>query len=165
MKDNVVGRYNNTPWDRLIQKMVINLNLSIIQWNIRSSNANRYNLSIIIRDISPDIIALNGSWLNSSLNYQFKNYTTIRRDRADGRGSVAFLVKNTLNFKTVDLDLSLFPPNFQGICIEIQDLHIINVYAPPDVKLDSYALIKLFNFTDGSRIVLRDLTIRHGGVV
>ena len=125
------------------------MNLSIIQWNIRSSNANRYNLTIIIRDISPDIIVLNETWLNSFLNYQFKNYTTIRRDGADGRGGVAFLVKNTLNFKIVDLDLSLFPPNFQGIGIEVHDLQIINVYTPPDVKLDSYALIKLFNLRMG----------------
>ena len=137
--------------------MAIYLNLNIIQWNIRSANTNRHNMNIIIRDMSPDIIALNETWLKSSFNYHFKNYDTIRKDRSDGRGGVAFLIKNTLNFKTVDLDLSLFPPNFQGIGIEIQDLQIINVYAPPDVKLDSYALIKLFNFTDGSRIVLGDL--------
>lgn len=57
-----------------------------------------------------------------------KGYDIIRNDRDDGRGGVAFLVRNNIKYIPVALDLNQFPQRFQGIGIEIEGVFKFLIY-------------------------------------
>lgn len=58
-----------------------------MQWNIRSVNKNRTNLTKFLEGF--DLISLNETWLQNNYNFNFKSFYTIRQDREDGYGGVA----------------------------------------------------------------------------
>nr|CAI5856303.1 unnamed protein product [Callosobruchus analis] len=95
-----------------------NTNFKVLQWNTRSVNSNRPHLLTLIRNIEPDMIMLNETWLKKHYRFNIKNYSIIRNDRADGFGGI---IKNNIRYNEIKLDISLQSCLFQFIIIKLSN--------------------------------------------
>lgn len=107
----------------------------IILWNIRSVLSNRDTLMNIIRDFSPDIIGLNETWLNRNNSFNILGYVCLRADRDDGKGGIAFLIRDSIPFNLVDISNISVPAKFQHKIIELEMFYLALIYNPPDSNL------------------------------
>lgn len=138
-------------------------NIKIIQWNIRSLLANNHNLKVLLNNYKPHIASLNETWLSSHINLSFSGYDFIRQDRLDGRGGIAFLIKNNLNHINVKLDVTFLPENFQVLVVKILNpfIHVVNIYIPPRVSVNQHVWTRLMNSIPDPKIVVGDLNAHH----
>ena len=73
------------------------IGLNILFWNCQGIRSKRKELELYITENEFDIIALNETFLNKTLNFHISGYDTIRNDCSTGqRGGVPFLVKHGL---------------------------------------------------------------------
>lgn len=133
---------------------MVDKNIQVIQWNIRSIITNRDTLINIIKDLNPDIISVNETWLKKDNNFYLRNYNILRDDRRDGYGGVAFIIRNNIVFKQIHLPIRNVPRNFQFLIIEIGTLSIINVYNPPNQTLNLGVLETILSSMSTNNILL-----------
>lgn len=95
--------------------------LKVLQWNARSANSNRESLQRELITNQPDIVLLCETWFKAEQRVHFQNYFTVRKDRPDGWGGVAILVKTALPFKTTLLHTN--NANIEVVAVLIQSAH------------------------------------------
>lgn len=76
--------------------------MKLVLWNIRSIRSNRDYLASLLSSRSPDVIVLNETWLKKDQSVNFKNYVSVRQDRNDGKGGIAFLIKKIIPFRVIE---------------------------------------------------------------
>lgn len=108
--------------------------VKILQWNIRSYNANREYLEFLINKLNIDIVLLSETWFKTNQNFSKIGYSIYRKDRPDNYGGVAIIVKNTITHKKIDLNYNNF--NFEVIAIKIYltnnlTMNISSIYCTP----------------------------------
>lgn len=136
--------------------------LNLIQWNIRSIKSNYNNLINIISEFDPDIVFLNETWLKKDDKINIKYYSIERVDRFDGKGDVAFLIRDNLQYEVMSKSKKVKDTGFQSIIIKIRNIKFINVYNPPNNKLVISDIEQLFNKKDQDQvIVMGDLNAHH----
>lgn len=136
--------------------------LNLIQWNIRSIKSNYNNLINIISEFDPDIVFLNETWLKKDDKINIKYYSIERDDRFDGKGGVAFLIRDNLQYEVMNKSKKVKDTGFQSIIIKIRNIKFINVYNPPNNKLVISDIEQLFNKKDQDQvIVMGDLNAHH----
>lgn len=135
--------------------------LKIIQWNIRSFNANRGNLISLIRKYDPDIVLLNETWSKPNHVTHVKNYNIIRCDREDGYGGVATMIKSSIKFQIIKNDINYSTMDTQCIIIKLNTLNIINCYSNPNARRFEQDLTKIFSSIQGPMILMGDLNAHH----
>ena len=110
-------------------------------------------LRVFVADNPIDVLALNETWLDSSIpdsDLYISGYEIIRRDRgflgADGKpyGGVCFYVRSSVNF-ALRADLSI--NELENLCIEIRKSNskpflIVSWYRPPDSTVDKFDLFE-----------------------
>ena len=70
---------------------------NILFWNCQGIRPKRKELELCLKEFVIDVIVLNKTFLSKKCSFKIPGYDTIRNDRSTGqRGSVAFLVKNSL---------------------------------------------------------------------
>ena len=92
--------------------MLSNKMTACIQWNIRSLQANREELQLLLSTFIPDIVCLQETQLKANSDTGFKNYSPYHCPKNSEsndvfHGGVAILIKNTLAHKNVKLSTSL----------------------------------------------------------
>lgn len=93
-----------------------------------------------MREISFDILCLNETRLDNTINYSIINipgYDIVRRDRDRNGGGVAIYIRTTINYKNL---IELIPENLEAICIKIhkpksKPIIIVTWYRPPNSNI------------------------------
>lgn len=138
------------------------LQLKILQWNIRSVNSNYHNLINFIGDEQPDVVFLNETWLKKDFKFRVKHFKIVRNDRLDGKGGVATLIKDNLDFEVILNSSNNLNGLFQYIKIKIGNLYLVNIYNAPNNVLDNTTLNQVFKINKEDKLVIMgDLNAHH----
>lgn len=108
-------------------------NLKIIQLNTKSILSNLEILTKYIEDEEIDIALLSETWLKTKT--KIKNFNSFIRNRADGYGGVAILVKKNFKAKRIQV-VNFSPMEVIEVEIEINKLkfYFVSVYIPPGIS-------------------------------
>ena len=109
-------------------------NLSILQWNSRSINANKGSFEVALSDLKVDVATVNETWLKPNFNFTIANYFPVRADRLDGKGGVMILIKNNINYQVIPLVSPSFHIQICGVRIKLSEsfhLSIVTCYCSP----------------------------------
>lgn len=90
---------------------------SLVQWNARSLKHKSFNLANVSDNFN--IATISETWLRPNEEFYLRGFDIVRKDRNDGRGDVAILVKNTIKYKKLS---NLFDCNSK---IEICGIEIL----------------------------------------
>lgn len=133
----------------------------IIHWNIRSITSNSDNLKILIKEEDPDIITLNETWLKEEQFLKILGYNITRQDRADGKGGIATLLKDSIPFSIGKINRNLFNERTQLMVVKTEKMNIINIYNPPDVRINENAILRELQKIEHPYIILGDWNSHH----
>jgi len=76
--------------------------LSVGQWNCDSAKAHTSELSTLLSKFHINILCLNETKLQTSINIAFDGYNTERKDRSTRGGGVATLIHNDLHYERIN---------------------------------------------------------------
>ena len=124
------------------------MKLSLLQWNAQSLRAHSNELKQFIATSTekPHLICVQETWLQPQLEFRFPGYSVERRDRPDGRGGgVAILISESISYSV--LDFGGVDAEALGVKITAGDkkLTIVNIYNPPQQRIDPAAYKKLLS--------------------
>lgn len=135
------------------------MDVKIIQWNCRSISNKRSDLAYIVNKLQPFIICLSETWLKPDYPFRISGFSCVRKDRSDGYGGVAILIKNSFSFNLLSL-----PPLSDGIdaiAVVVNSICIVSVYIPhPSSFLYNELRHLLFNLPKPF-LVLGDFNCQH----
>ncbi len=104
----------------------------LLHWNARSLIANGQEFKKHITEMGkvPDIICIQETWLNSSLDFKINGYVVERKDRETGRcGGCATFIKEGIAYKRIHKS-----NNVECVSIEVmgidEEIRITNLYNP-----------------------------------
>lgn len=137
--------------------------MKILQWNIRSVFSNIDNLKVLIQEYKFEIITLNETWLKKEYSFKLNQYNVMRKDRHDGKGGIAILIKNNIEYTELDLNPYNLPDKvqIQAIKLNKSNLNIINIYIPPLVVVPWNLLKKIIQSIPHPKVVVGDLNGQH----
>lgn len=72
--------------------------IMILQWNIRSVQANKANLCDLLQPYNIQIAALSETWLDPGQFFNIAGFSVLRCDRFDGYGGSALLVRQDIPY-------------------------------------------------------------------
>ena len=120
--------------------------VSLLSVNIRSLLKNYIYLAHCIEQHSPDIVCLQETWLNSSIeHFQINKYTCISRyDRQDGRigGGVALYAKDSCKYIVHASDSEVAERSWHFLHSDQGIVLIGNCYRPPDAAADAIQTLR-----------------------
>ena len=90
----------------------------------------------LVRDFSPDIIAINETLLKPTGNFKLSGFSVVRKDGPEGADGVAVFVRRKVKYNIVNIDRINIPDRIQIILIEFQEFCLIAMYNPPDLAID-----------------------------
>lgn len=110
--------------------------LKVLQINIRSLNTRKDILETFIEKHNIQIAIISETWLKND-NIKFKNYNLLTKNRDDGYGGVAILIKKDVKFKPI-LQNNYHPIETIETEIEWNNkiIKIISIYINPKTKLE-----------------------------
>ncbi|KAK9876352.1 hypothetical protein WA026_012661 [Henosepilachna vigintioctopunctata] len=136
------------------------MNLKILQWNIRSINCNKYHILQLIKDLDLDMLVLSETFLKPHFNFTLKGFYSLRDDRADGFGGIAFFIKENLQVVNGLHTYPLTPERTQILTITLNNILFINMYNPPDNRLSIPLLDSIIQNSE-SFVLMGDLNSQH----
>jgi hypothetical protein len=91
----------------------------------------------------PDVICLQETFFKDTTIVSFPGYTVLRKDRDDGYGGVAILIRKEISYsKFVSID------DIEGVSVTIGTvsgpLEVINIYCPPNAVFDEATFADIF---------------------
>ena len=116
----------------------------IASLNVNSLSAHIYVVRILLDDKFLDVLAIQGTKLNSyhkDSEFHISGFDLVRRDRiSDGGGGVCFYIKSSINF-SVRNDLNI--ADLENVCIEVRKpqskpLIVVNWYRPPNSPVHTF---------------------------
>lgn len=111
--------------------------IKILQWNSRSIYSNLPDIKHKIATDNLDIIIISETWLKPEDKIKFTGYNLIRKDRNDGRGGVAIIIKNSIPHKSILVDHHIQKLEVTGVetMINNKKTSILSVYCPPGHRI------------------------------
>lgn len=136
----------------------------MLQWNCRSIQSSLTDLICISNWISPDVIALQETWLSKESNFHMKNYRIYRPDRQQRGGGLLLLVSSKFCHK-VNLVYQFMDAHceIQAVNLLIPDFHpitIANVYFSSGVH-NTPSLDALLSSGRSNVLLLGDFNPHH----
>lgn len=140
---------------------IIRQDMTLLHLNIRHLYTNRTELTQLLNELTPDIIALNETHLGPQDKYTQRGYTIFRRDRNRRGGGVALMCRDTLPASHIK-----HPPQFnhiEHVTIKIHitnfPLYITSIYLPPDTDFphDFFTHIDAYH----KSVVVGDVNAHH----
>lgn len=107
--------------------------LKILQWNCRALYSNLGDFKFRMYNDNIDVAILCETWLKDSSKVRFNGYQIYRKDRQDGKGGVAIIIKN--KFNPIEIDINHNFSKIDVITVEctfnLKTLKIMSIYAAP----------------------------------
>jgi len=144
--------------------------LTILQWNTRSLSARLIDIPHLLSSNSTSVALLSETWLHPNKRTKIPGYHLVRDDRSDGYGGAAIAIKNSVNFRKLDinpnLSQSLADHNINLVGVKIlskydQTLDIWSCYIPPYSNISQLILNDIFNVMSNYCIFGDDLNGHH----
>ncbi|GFU19954.1 putative RNA-directed DNA polymerase from transposon X-element [Trichonephila clavipes] len=137
--------------------------LHIVSWNADGIQHKIEELENYINDNSPDIIALQETFLRPCIDLNIPNYSTHRNDRLSHRGGgTAILVRNSIAHHAINIYTTAV--NITAIEIEgpTNNITVCSLYRSPSSPINSFIpdLIKIFR-NRTQCIVVGDYNAKH----
>ncbi len=136
----------------------------LLHWNARSLIANGQEFKKHITEMGkvPDIICIQETWLNSSLDFKINGYVVEMKDRETGRGGgCATFIKEGIAYKRIHKS-----NNVECLSIEVmgidEEIRITNFYNPCK-EISNSILEEVMGDTQGKIIICGDFNA-HSGV-
>lgn len=98
----------------------------IIQWNARSVINKKNDIIYLLNNYKPFLFSISETWLRPSNTFRFRNYNTIREDRLDGFGGVAFLIEKNFPFHLINIPVH--SPELSILAISVHNICFVSVY-------------------------------------
>ena len=121
-----------------IEKRLSKTSFNITHINCRSLNKHYAEIQTLCYILKPTLMALTETWLkNDQVNFKFPGYKLITKNRDERPGGgVGFLVKETINFQSVECNFisSTFEYIHIKLCYKETKLNICSIYRPPNTK-------------------------------
>lgn len=135
----------------------------ILQWNARSAISNMESLyrEIISNHIS--VACICESWFPPTRRIHFKGYSVLRNDRDDGKGGAAMLIRDTVRFKK--LDINIRTTDYQAVAAEISSSRgvftIVTIYKPSSCKIRKLSLGQIIDQIQTPFLICADFNAHH----
>ena len=102
--------------------------LNIVQWNARSLRSNKGDLEQFMHQQNIHMALISETWLKNTFPFNIPGYCIIRKDRLDGYGGVAIVLKRSLIFQ--ELPVHAFSPEIEytGITLNMKNNFKLNFY-------------------------------------
>lgn len=145
--------------------------VKILQWNCRSAIANKGNLEYLLLSENIDIAALSETWFKPTSVISFPGYNIVRRDRPDGKGGVAILVKNVYDFIVLDQIQGIRNIAHVTIKLKLKNkpfISITSVYIKPNTRVSEQEYSTLFSTLPRPYLIVGDFNSHNsawGGYV
>lgn len=113
------------------------MNLTVLQWNLRSFPRNKLFLQSAIDELTPKVICLQETWAKPTTKLQLSGYSlSARLDRRVGvGGGVSIHVQSSIPTSPV-----LLPEGVEAAAVKVHlqshSLTICSLYIPPDVPTE-----------------------------
>ncbi|MCG7877158.1 MAG: reverse transcriptase domain-containing protein [Candidatus Thiodiazotropha endolucinida] len=130
---------------------------SILQWNCRGLKANFNELLILTTLFSPNVICLQETFLKTTDNISFKDYSMynhIITDNQKASGGTSILVKSNVPHRKIDINT-----NLQAVAVNVtlsKTITICSIYLPPHYNFSKQELENLINQLPRPYILLGD---------
>ena len=139
-----------------VQHRPINMNKSIVQWNCRGFRANFNELCLLCNDFLPSVIALQETFLQTSIPSSFTGFNIIRKDVDSDHpsGGVALMIHHSVMFSELTLDTPL-----QAVAARVslhKTITICSLYLPPTTPIVKEDLMHLFQQLPSPFFILGD---------
>lgn len=115
------------------------MDIRILQWNMRSIRSNGDYLKYLVSETKPQFVCLQETWLTSSIAFHIKGYHIHRLDRRDGYGGLALAVQSNIPSQIIDLSDVPILGNTQIQAVKTETLTIVNVYIPKDALFNPHS--------------------------
>lgn len=133
-------------------------NCVMMQWNCRSVISKKHEIIYLVNKFKPSIIALAETWLKPGSVFKISGYSCYRKDRGDGYGGVAILIKNNLFQKPIPVphhdDYTASAVSVNGIC------HV-SLYIPRPSSDILNHFNSMLSLLPKPFIILGDFNIQH----
>ena len=128
--------------------------INIGQWNCRSAISNKVNLENLL---------LSEIWLKPERYIALSGYNIVRKDRLDGKGGVAILLKQNIKYTQIS-GLNLDNIFYVGLKIRLKnniELTLISVYIKPNTKIKLSTWNKFFSLFKKPFLIGGDFNAHH----
>ncbi|KAI5753545.1 hypothetical protein M8J77_001177 [Diaphorina citri] len=120
----------------------------VLQWNINGLKNHLNELTLKVKDINPKIICIQESHLKEEENFNFKGFTSVRKDFTGGEeacGGVAILIKNTLYSQDLPIQSHLQVVGAIVYMSPTFPISVCTIYIPPNVSPSKEDLLHIIN--------------------
>ena len=130
---------------------------SIIQWNCRGLKANYNEILILTTLLSPTVFCLQETFLKTTDNINFKNYTLynhIATENQKASGGSSILVKSNVPHRQIDIN-----SNLQAVAVNVtlsKSITICSLYHSSHCKFSKHDLENLINQLPRPYLLLGD---------
>lgn len=102
--------------------------LSIIQWNCRSLKNKIADLTDLISNFTPSILALSETWLRPGMRFRVRGFSCLRDDRSDGYAGSLILINNSIPLTPIPLPHCSDRINI--VAVKAFDICFVSIYIP-----------------------------------
>ena len=133
--------------------------ITILQWNCRGIYKKLPELKNYLSSFKnrPDLLVLQETHLMDPYAPRIHGYTIFRKDKSISSGGLAIFVRDNLPAYEVN---EITSSKLEIQCIRVQNLHIYNIYIPPDCRLEDNDL-NFLNKLPSRTIILGDFNAHH----
>jgi len=135
----------------------------LLHWNARSliANGQEFKKHISEMDKAPDIICIQETWLNYSLDFKINGYVVERKDRVTGRGGgCATFIKDDIIYKRINTSNNVECVSI-GIMGRYEEIRISNFYNPCK-EINNSILENVMGEAQGRVIICGDFNAHNG---
>ena len=138
-------------------------NMNIISWNSNSVKAHgeEFKNFLFGRQIKPDIICLQETFLKNSNHFEISGYDTVRMDRPTTKvsGGVAIRIRHGINYKRIEETVDRIESITIQVSTATKRINIVNIYCPPNKTHEETDFTKFFNLPNA--ILLGDFNAHN----
>ena len=137
---------------------------NICQWNSRSAISNKANLEILLQQNNIDIDLISETWFKPGSYISFPSYNVVRKDRVDGKGGVAILIKNNIQFSEITSKVDFNEIMYVAVKIMLNNgsfLSLISLYIKPQSKISAFTWNNFFSNFSAPFLIGGDFNAHH----
>lgn len=138
--------------------------LNFIQWNGRSVMANKGYLEYFIHENNIGIGLLSETWFKPGTVVSFQGYNVVRKDRDDGKGGVAIIIKKNTPYSLLKVNNNIADVAVCAVTIypnPKESINIYSVYVKPQSRITSMEWELFFKELKKPFIIGGDFNMHH----